>query len=506
MKDCATEAINGIHPINKQRPFTKLHETLVADEKPWTVVENKKRGKPKELHQNEPALINTTTPTSLMLIASSIGQQLRPQALARSSSGRTMKHRALKISAAKQVLAESVDGYEHIVIIVGSNDLQEVKSPWEMQQVKDSYVDMLNVAKQKHPHSRIHTVELLPRKDIHPDWIRGFNQFIAQQRGIQVISVSREFENKSYLFSHDAIHPNTRGAAVMASAIIASVHPNNRAYNNNKVLRMTNSSGATSRFGSPQSVGAVAQSSSGGAYTTSNSEQLHPSNRSSLKHPMTNSLGATYRFGSPQSVGAVAQSSYGKEYTTNNSEQLHPSNRNSSQNGVPAFVPDNNASHVGNHSTWAGQLSVQPEHRYDHPVTNSFGAKVGSQSVGAIPQLSSGAEYNGAVNNSDQFQLSNQNQFHKSTPAYVSDSNESSTPAYVYENSASHGYNRSAWVRQRALQPEPTYHDKYTTNTGVNQPWQGNIEYDTNTYMSSPNTHMQYLAQSTQWPNYVSVV
>ena len=79
-------------------------------------------------------------------------------------------------------------------------------------------------------------------------------------------------------------------------------------------------------------------------------------------------------------------------------------------------------------------------------MTNSFGAKVGSQSVGAIPQLSSGAEYNGAVNNSDQFQLSNQNQFHKSTPAYVSDSNESITPAYVYENSASHGYNRSAWV------------------------------------------------------------
>ena len=176
MRDCATEAIDGIS-------FTRI-----SDEE-WSLVKRRKGRTIRATNQRA----EIPRSKSILLLTSSVGQNLRPQSLAKADINQTSKYRTLTISQVKAVMSDLDErcSYAHVVIMVGSNDLADMTSPCELQSVQDNYTDMVNIVREKQPSATIHIIQLLPRKDVHIDRIIRFNNFLSSIQGVKSVQVNR---------------------------------------------------------------------------------------------------------------------------------------------------------------------------------------------------------------------------------------------------------------------------------------------------------------------------
>ena len=224
MKECALEAMSHITGVAKKHEptFTVVHDNE------WTRVGRKG----KKINKTRPEHPANVTPISVtkkcLLICSSIGDHLRVPQIARTDIEYTTKIRSLKIDEAKNAILQTEEKYQHIVLMVGSNDLQSMKGPWDIDNVKANYKALVHAAKESQPTGCIHVVELIPRHNIHSNIITGFNRYLSQltaQENIKFVPTFGLFANGEDLYKNDRIHPNMRGTSTLAAAIIGSIRP-----------------------------------------------------------------------------------------------------------------------------------------------------------------------------------------------------------------------------------------------------------------------------------------
>ena len=127
-----------------------------------------------------------------------------------------------------------------VFLLVGGNNIQNLKCDRHMKFIKEDVLDLISVAKDVFPLASINIFSCIPRKATYSTHIKNmhiFNdllKYICEKERVRFVDIFSFFVNKvgahwwlnTELFNRDTIHFNVKGMSVLAKVLIAVAnHP-----------------------------------------------------------------------------------------------------------------------------------------------------------------------------------------------------------------------------------------------------------------------------------------